>query len=73
MKYKGTVYRPPLGIFKGTVLFDKLQKGEFVEAGKKENLQEQKAFLENVNLPEAYYWSAHALNSTPMTGFLNLD
>lgn len=48
-----------------------MQRGEFVEAGEKENLQEQKAFLEYVNLPETYYWSAHALNSTPVAGFLN--
>lgn len=60
-----------LGVFKGTELFEKMQRGEFTEAGEKENLQEQKAFLEHVNLPETYYWSAHALNSTPMTGFLN--
>lgn len=42
-------------------------------AGEKENLQEQKAFLEHVNLPEIYYWSAHALNSTPMACFLSSE
>lgn len=62
-----------LGIFEGTELFEKTQRGEFIEAGEKENLQEQKAFLENVDLPEAYYWSAHALNSTPVVGFLNMN
>lgn len=60
-----------LGIFEGTELFEKMQRGEFAEAGEKENLQEQKAFLEYVNLPGTYYWSAHALNSTPVVGFLN--
>ncbi len=60
-----------LGVFKGTEMFGKMQRGEFTEAGEKENLQEQKAFLEHVDLPETYYWSAHALNSTPMVGFLN--
>lgn len=60
-----------LSVFKGTEMFGKMQRGEFTEAGEKENLQEQKAFLENVDLPETYYWSAHALNSTPMVGFLN--
>lgn len=60
-----------LGVFEGTELYEKMQKGEFTEAGEKENLQEQKAFLEHVNLPETYYWSAHALNSTPVVGFLN--
>lgn len=62
-----------LGIFEGTELFEKTQRGEFIEAGEKENLQEQKAFLENVDLPETYYWSAHALNSTPVVGFLNVN
>lgn len=62
-----------LGIFEGTELFEKTQRGEFIEAGEKENLQEQKAFLEHVNLPETYYWSAHALNSTPVVGFLNVN
>ncbi len=62
-----------LGIFKGTELFEKMRRGEFTEAGEKENLQEQKAFLEYVDLPETYYWSAHALNSTPVVGFLNSD
>lgn len=62
-----------LGIFAGTELFEKTQRGEFTEAGEKENLQEQKAFLEHVDLPETYYWSAHALNSTPVVGFLNMN
>ncbi len=59
-----------VGVFEGTELYEKMQKGEFTEAGEKENLQEQKAFLEYVELPESYYWSAHALNSAPMAGFL---
>lgn len=62
-----------LGIFEGTELFEKTQRGKFIEAGEKENLKEQKAFLENVDLPETYYWSAHALNSTPVVGFLNMN
>lgn len=60
-----------LGVFEGTELFAKMQSGKFEEAGEKENLQEQKAFLEHVELPQTYYWSAHALNSTPVVGFLN--
>lgn len=59
-----------LGIFEGTILFEQTQRSEFIEAGEKENLLEQKAFLEHVELPETYYWSAHALNSTPIVGFL---
>lgn len=59
-----------VGIFEGTILFEQTQRGEFIEAGEKENLLEQKAFLEHVELPETYYWSAHALNSTPIVGFL---
>lgn len=60
-----------VGVFEGTELYEKMQRGAFEEAGEKENLQEQKAFLEHVALPESYYWSAHALNSTPMAGFLS--
>ena len=62
-----------LGVFAGTELYGKMKRGEFEEAGEKENLQEQKAFLEHVKLPETYYWSAHALNSTPVAGYLNSD
>lgn len=60
-----------VGIFEGTQLYEKMRRGEFVEAGEKENLREQRAFLEHVKLPQSYYWSAHALNSTPMAGFLS--
>ncbi len=59
-----------VGVFEGTKLHEKMQRGEFAEAGETENLQEQKAFLEHAALPECYYWSAHALNSAPMMGFL---
>lgn len=60
-----------VAVFEGTELFAKVNKGEFIEVGEREVLQEQKAFLEHVDLPDTYYWSAHALNSTPMVGFLN--
>ena len=60
-----------VGVFEGTELYEKAQRGEFTEAGEKENLREQRAFLEHAELPETYYWSAHALNSTPVAGFLN--
>lgn len=60
-----------LGVFEGTELFAKMQSGKFEEAGEKENLQEQKAFLAHIELSQTYYWSAHALNSTPVVGFLN--
>lgn len=60
-----------VGIFEGTELYDQMQGGMFIQAGEKENLEEQLAFLEQVDLEKTYYWSAHALNSTPMAGFLN--
>lgn len=60
-----------LGVFPGTELWEEVKRGQFVEAGERENLQEQRAFLENVNLPKTYYWSAHALNSMPLVGFLD--
>lgn len=60
-----------VGVFEGTELFEAMRAGFFVEAGEEENLQEQRAFLEHVDLPETYFWSAHALNSTPIMGFLN--
>ncbi len=62
-----------LGVFEGTELFEALSAGNFVEAGEQENLQEQRTFLENVDLPDTYFWSAHALNSTPIMGFLNQE
>ena len=60
-----------IGLFEGTVLSEQAKRGEFIEAGEKENLQEQQAFLEHVDLPQTFYWAGHALNSTPIMGFLN--
>lgn len=60
-----------VGIFEGTELYDQVQRGEFVEAGERENLAEQRAFLQEADLPGSFYWSAHALNSVPFAGQLN--
>lgn len=59
-----------LGVFPGTELFEARRRGTFREASEHEVAREQIAFLENVRLPDAYYWAAHALNATPLAGDL---
>ena len=53
-------------VFPSTGLYGELQRGEFVEASEAEVLEEQIAFLQVADLPHTYYWSALALNSTPV-------
>lgn len=62
-----------LALFPGTQMYEEAERGEFIEAGEKEILLEQKVFLENVDLPTSFLWANHSLNSTPIAGLLGRD
>ena len=50
-----------------------MQKGKFKTAGEKEILIEEKIFVENLKLPETYFWAAHSLDVVRMAGYLCED
>ena len=62
-----------LSIFDDAPLAEDVKKGLFEEAGEKEILTEEKTVLENLELPELYFWANHILNSTPVSGYVGQD
>lgn len=62
-----------LAVFPNTALAKQVESGEFVEASELENLQEEKALIQNLDLPTTYFWGNHPLNSTPIAGVLGED
>ena len=45
-----------MSAFVGTVLDEEIKSKKFIPAGEKEILLEEKIFLENLELPETYFW-----------------
>lgn len=62
-----------LSIFDDAPLAEDVKNGVFEEAGEKEILTEEKIVLENLKLPELYFWANHILNSTPVAGYVGQD
>jgi radical SAM superfamily enzyme YgiQ (UPF0313 family) len=62
-----------LSVFDDAPLAEDVQQGIFEEAGEKEILTEEKTVLENLELPELYFWANHILNSTPVAGYVGQD
>lgn len=62
-----------LSIFDDAPLAEDVKNGIFEEAGEKEILTEEKTVLENLELPELYFWANHILNSTPVAGYVGQD
>lgn len=56
--------------FPDTKLADDIKSGKFIPAGEKEILIEEKIFLEHLNLPETYFWAAHAMDSVRIAGYI---
>ena len=44
-----------------------------VYLAEKENLEEERRFIEELNLPETYFWSLHPLDSVRIDGILGED
>ena len=62
-----------LSIFPDAELAKDVEVGDFVEAGEKEILTEEKVILEKLELPELHFWANHILNSTPVAGYVGQD
>lgn len=62
-----------LTVFEGSDLKKDIHEGNFEEATEREVLTEEKIILENIELPEMYFWASHVLNSTPIAGYIGRD
>ena len=47
-----------MSAFAGTKLDDDIKKGLFIPAEERENLEEEKTFLEHLELPDTYFWAS---------------
>lgn len=56
--------------FEGTALAEDIQRGKFTPAGETEILTEEKILIENLYLPDTYFWAAHSLDSVRIAGNL---
>ena len=61
-----------MSAFVGTRLDEEIKSGVFVPAAEKENLEEEKAFLAELNLPDRYFWAVHPLDSVKIEGCLRM-
>lgn len=57
--------------FPDTQLAQEVSDGKFTAAGETENLTEEKILIENLDLPDVYFWAAHSMDSVPIAGYLN--
>lgn len=72
-------YYPPVGVYvmstavmEGSPLYYMRERGEFVETTNRENLEEQIALLENLDLPDTVlYSSGHMVNMVNVSGHLD--
>ena len=60
-----------MSAFPDSELAKEIERGNFTAAGETEILTEEKILLENLNLPETYFWAAHSLDSVRIAGYLN--
>ena len=56
--------------FEGTALAEDIQNGAFTPAGETEILTEEKFLIENLDLPDTYFWAAHSMDSVRIAGNL---
>ena len=56
----------------GTVLDEEIKSQKFIPAGEKEILLEEKIFLENLELPDTYFWAVHPLDAVGIEGILKV-
>ena len=59
-----------LAPFKDTKLAEDIRDGKFIPAGETEILTEEKILIENLDLPDTYFWAAHSMDSVPVAGNL---
>ncbi len=56
--------------FDGTALAEDIQRSYFTPAGETEILTEEKTLIENLDLPDTYFWAAHSMDSVRIAGNL---
>ena len=56
--------------FEGSALAEDIQRGKFTPAGETEILTEEKILIENLYLPDTYFWAAHSMDSVRIAGNL---
>lgn len=59
-----------MSAFVGTDLDLAIQDGRFQPASEKENLEEERALLKALELPDCYFWAVHPLDSVKLEGLL---
>lgn len=57
----------------GTKLNDDIASGVFTPSGEKENLQEERELIVQLDLPGREFWAAHSLDVMPIAGYLGPD
>ena len=62
-----------MSAFVGTELDSEINTGVFEPASEKEILQEEYAFLKDLELPNTYFWAIHPLDAVGIEGMLNTD
>jgi len=59
-----------MSAFVGTKLDENIKSGTFIPASEKENLEEERGFLAELELPDCYFWALHPLDSVKLDGIL---
>ena len=59
-----------MSAFEGSELSKDIAANRFTPCGETEILTEEKIVLENLNLPNCYFWAAHSLDSVRIQGYL---
>ncbi|MBP3818003.1 MAG: radical SAM protein [Butyrivibrio sp.] len=62
-----------MSVFPGTELEKDVENGKFIPAREKEILTEEKVILENLDLPDTYFWAAHSLDSVRLQDYLTKE
>lgn len=69
----GMILLTSLTAFEGTELAEDIKNNKFVPASERELLEEEKILLENLDLPDCYFWAAHTLDSVGVTGVIGKE
>ena len=62
-----------LTAFEGTELAEDIKNNKFILSSEREILEEEKLLLENLDLPECYFWAAHSLDAIGVAGVIGED
>ena len=66
----GKILLNTMSAFEDTKLNEDIKAGRFIPASERENLEEEVVLLENLELPNTYFWAAHPLDAVAIAGDL---